>query len=318
MIISKNLFRIIQALILSAVLAVSICLSVPQARAAASTTKPTGDLADAVVRIGTLGATCSGAMISPSWVLTARHCIEKTNKKGVKFNTISHVYIGDNPSRSKVYTGTTHLHPTTDLALINISDVYNGPTLPLAHEDGSRDEILTGAGFGGTPHQATIYKLTESQYRSTETTKYGFLNNGYRVWSDVIEPWYPVKGDSGSPIINSNGEIVAVFSAGSLQEGSENTFTSVTNPNIARYRDWIVSTTGLNDTGASISDSGPSTANYTDFLSDLSSVGSSLSANDLGYRGTGSAHSTPIGILATISLVLGLLVAFFPWLSYHK
>lgn len=304
--------RAAQAVLLNIALIASFCLPTPHAHAAASTTPPTGDLAQAVVRIGTLGYTCSGSMISPSWVLTARHCIEQSDKKNIKFNTISHITIGDKPSQSRTYTGKTYLHPSTDLALININGTYHGPTLPLAQEQANYTDTLIGAGFGGTPNQATVYKLTHNNHRNKNEDRAGFLDDGYRIKHDAIPSWEPVKGDSGSPILNNNGEIVAVFSAGHFKAGTNTTFERVNNPDITHYTDWITTTAGLNNnnTGAKPTDSGPSNAKYTDFMSSLSSIGSSASANDLGDKGTGFVHTAPIGIITLLAAVIGVPIIY--------
>lgn len=292
-----TLYRTLSALVVSIALIASFCLPTPQAHAAASSTPPTGDLAKAVVRIGVLDVGCSGAMISPSWVLTARHCIEQNDKKNIKFDTISHITIGDKPSESRTYTGKTYLHPSTDLALININGTYHGPTLPLADTPVTYHNNLTGAGFGGTPHQATIYKLTHNNHLDNEVHRDNFLHNGYRITHDAVPSWEPVKGDSGSPILNEKGEIVAVFSSGRIKDGTNTTFERTNNPDITRYRDWIVKTAGLNNSGVNTTDSGPSDANYSSFVNNLSSIGSSLGAN------------STIGIAALLSLVLGTFTA---------
>ena len=303
-----RLNKILSSLGVAATLVAS-ALTAPVASAAYSTTPPEGDFAQAIVRIGPSVGFCSGAMISPHWVLTARHCIEDDDY-GANFTTIGEITIGDKPSRSRKYEGKTYLHPDTDLALININGTYTGPTLSLIDHRVDKNDTLYGAGFGGTPHQATAYTLTDNTYR-TVNSKYP-LWNGARVEHYAHGKDKPIKGDSGSPVITDKGEIVSVISNGDAFYPETDAATvpsvSVSNPDVNYYRDWIMETAGLNDTNPA-QDSGPSDARWGDFAGEVARVGSSLTPADLGADEDSTSSNTPIGPMAIISLVLGLITA---------
>ena len=78
------------------------------------------------------------------------------------------------------------------------------------------------------------------------------------------------------------------------------------------YRDWIMSTAGLNDNDPT-QDSGPSDARFIDFASEVGRIGSSLTSSDMELveeeEDTPSLFNIPIIPVALITLLLGIITA---------
>lgn len=170
---------------------------------------------EATAKIGTFGMFCTGAFISPSWVMTAKHCIEK-EEYGFNFETIGSITVGSDLSGDRLY-GKVYAYPEegVDLALINVNKAYNGNVITIASEDIEEPGNASYAGFGGSPKQAQVVELNEvSHYNYEFTNSDGVKNSIPQIVGSVDQTYEARKGDSGSAILNDNGEAISVLSAG--------------------------------------------------------------------------------------------------------
>ena len=164
---------------------------------------------------------CTGFLISPNKFLTAAHCIKDRysfcSKHKIIFN-FTDKFI-QQTSFAKYIFGTqlvecskVHLHPSEDVALLELKSAINAPALSMA-------ERLPKAVFSiGSPLGVPL-KMTNSNYIE-EVDQYEFLTQ-----TDTF------NGSSGSPVFDASTSKVA----GILTEG-ENDFSYDKKFKCFRYR----------------------------------------------------------------------------------
>ncbi|MFI0371940.1 S1 family peptidase [Actinomadura sp. 1N219] len=172
--------------------------------------------------------TCSGTIIAPTWVLTARHCVSS----GISVR-VGSVYRG---RATQVAVANYQVAPQGDLALVQLSTAHNTTFSQLADANppnGSTNQIC---GWGYTSYNGPIseqLKCADVRVTSTSCRDY---HSGQAICSSRItgNAW---SGDSGGPQ-RYNGQQVGVASTADGQ--STQTYGSV-----PASRAWIRSVAGV-------------------------------------------------------------------------
>ncbi|WP_394938274.1 S1 family peptidase [Psychromicrobium sp. YIM B11713] len=176
---------------------------------------------------------CSSSLISSTWVLTAKHCVDGTVSVRVGSGTLGQ---GTLISSKRVVTWSSG-----DLALVELSQPYNTTFASLGATNPSRNTTGNIYGWGRetpTGPAAPNLKTARVKVVGLSTDAYG----GVAIAHNGIDgqAW---KGDSGGPLV-INGKVVGVAStsgSGGTDTQGRSNYTSV--PNGAS---WIASISGVN------------------------------------------------------------------------
>lgn len=176
--------------------------------------EPANNEENAVVAVLNRFGLCTGTLIAPRVVLTARHCVQLEGSSGPSLPSTFTIGIGDN-IRGLSQTFRASDVVTTDgpyrrindiigkdIALITLSTQPDITPIPVERESARPGQMMRAVGYGQRPDGNAGLK-----YRTT--TRVSFMDGGV-----IYSPPTICEGDSGGPMLTLDETVVGVASFG--------------------------------------------------------------------------------------------------------
>lgn len=185
---------------------------------------------------------CSASVIAPQWVLTAQHCVAGANQVSFRVGSL------DQTQGREVFAeqGGVHVHPSADLALVNVSSTMQVEKAPLGDPGAATvGETVQTYGWGATCTDRPEIECQSQRLKVADVTVTDTACSDYRGGTAICARYgdgIPAGGDSGGPMFAeaTDGSYVQVGVASTSDRSSRTAYTNVT-----RYRDWIGSLAGV-------------------------------------------------------------------------
>lgn len=166
-----------------------------------------------------------GVLIPGNMVLTAAHCVEHHNSGGMAYGDYCLEWI-ETQTGVKILVSVAAVEPRADIAVLEICDEQDGPQDHVeAFRDFCKSTEPVPICTAETPHFDRFIDENKIAGHILTHDK-GWVNITMWLPRSVdrniwVEPTDPIEGGtSGGPIVNENGQLVGICSAGSNSGGA--------------------------------------------------------------------------------------------------